>query len=176
MADPAWRHKMWSSKGEDRSPSHHYKTMGLDEIKQLQVGSFCLPDSFIWLWIPMCMIHRGESVLNAWGAEFVTAGFWGKTQKTKPKENLPKMGTGYTLREAGEGFMIGRIGRPRIQDRGIPSLILEPRREHSRKPEQGYDYAERMVGKSEPKLDLFSRQVRAGWDNCGDELDKFDAA
>lgn len=171
MADPPWKHERWSDKGSDRAPDQHYSTMTTEMIKSLPVGALCAPDSLIWLWVPGYFINIGESVLNAWGAEFVTMGFWMKTQIHAP--DLPKMGTGYVLRECGEPFMIGRIGRPEVVDRGIPSAFSEPRREHSRKPEKGYALAERMTPKGLPRLDLFSRQKRDGWDRMGDENDKF---
>jgi len=171
MADPAWDHEMRSEKGKKRSPSAHYDTMPLEDIKALPVGLLCAPDAYIWLWIPGCMINVGEAVLNAWGAEFVTMGFWGKEQKHGPGKL--KMGTGYVLRECGEPFLIGRVGRPETRT-APPSAFLEPRREHSRKPEKGYIHAEQMVPEHYHKLDLFSRQERKGWDCMGDEYDKFE--
>lgn len=171
MADPPWAHERWSDRGSDRAPDQHYDTMALSEIKSLPVGDLCGPHSLIWLWVPGCFANIGEAVLNAWGAEFVTMGFWVKTQVHAP--HLPKMGTGYVLRECGEPFFIGKIGKPQVNDRGIPSVIMEPRREHSRKPEQGYALAERMAPHGYGKLDLFSRQERPGWDCMGDEHDKF---
>lgn len=171
MADPPWAHERWSDKGSERAPDQHYDTMTLSEIKSLPVGDLCGPHSLIWLWVPGCFVNVGEDVLNAWGAEFVTMGFWVKTQVHAP--HLPKIGTGYVLRECGEPFLIGKIGKPWVNDRGIPSVIMEPRREHSRKPEQGYALAERMAPRGYDKLDLFSRQERQGWDCMGDEHDKF---
>ena len=158
MADPAWKHCLRSGKGEKRSPSAHYATMPLDEVKRLPVGALCGANAVIWLWVPGCFINVGESVLNAWGAQFVTMGFWCKTQKHDPTK--PKMGTGWVLRECGEPFMIGKIGAPEFTDKGVPSVIMEPKREHSRKPEQGYKIAERLAPKGYAKLDLFSRQER----------------
>lgn len=171
MADPPWAHERWSDRGSDRAPDQHYDTMPLKDIKALPVGALCGPHSLIWLWVPGCFVNIGEAVLNAWGAEFVTMGFWVKTQVHAPSK--PKMGTGYVLRECGEPFIIGKIGKPEVQDRGIPSVIMEPRREHSRKPEAGYALAERMAPRGYPKLDLFSRQEREGWDCMGNEHGKF---
>lgn len=171
MADPPWHHDRWSDRGSDRAPSEHYDTMALEEVKGLRVGDLCGPDSLIMLWVPGCFINIGEAILNAWGAEFVTMGFWVKTQLHDPSK--PKMGTGYVLRECGEPFLIGKIGKPQVIDKGVPSVIMGPRREHSRKPEAGYALAERLAPKGYAKLDLFSRQEREGWDCMGDEHDKF---
>jgi N6-adenosine-specific RNA methylase IME4 len=51
-------------------------------------------------------------------------------------------------------------------------VIRERRREHSRKPEASYALIERMFPDL-PKLELFARQARSGWDAWGNETDKF---
>lgn len=171
MADPPWRHARWSDRGSNRAPDQHYSTMTMSDIKAIRVADFCPRDAWLWLWVPGCFADQGPAVLDAWGFQFVTFGFWGKITKSQPVR--PAIGTGYVLREAGEPFIIGKIGNPAVLDRGIPSLILEPRREHSRKPEKAYQHAERMAP-SAYRLDLFSRQKREGWDCMGDETDKFE--
>jgi N6-adenosine-specific RNA methylase IME4 len=50
-------------------------------------------------------------------------------------------------------------------------MIVEPRREHSRKPEI-YDRVEKLC--SGPYLELFARNRREGWDSWGDEVDRFE--
>lgn len=171
-ADPAWTHLRWSDRGSTRAPDQHYKTMPMQEIMDLPVANLASKDCFLWLWVPGCFLNKGEAVMNAWGFKFVTSGFWMKNQLKDPTKG--RMGTGYVLRECGEPFMIGKIGNPKVYDRGIPSAFLEPRREHSRKPEQGYALADRLAPPNSFKLDLFSRQEREGWDCMGDESDKFD--
>jgi N6-adenosine-specific RNA methylase IME4 len=51
-------------------------------------------------------------------------------------------------------------------------LIVAPRREHSRKPDEQYERIERLV--AGPYLELFARQSRPGWDSWGNEVGKFD--
>ena len=49
--------------------------------------------------------------------------------------------------------------------------VIAPRREHSRKPEEFYDYVEnRSLG---PYLDLYSRTDRPGWISAGNETGKW---
>ncbi len=52
-------------------------------------------------------------------------------------------------------------------------LIIAPRREHSRKPDEQYERIEALVGG--PYLEMFARQSRPGWDQFGNETTKFDA-
>jgi N6-adenosine-specific RNA methylase IME4 len=49
--------------------------------------------------------------------------------------------------------------------------IIEPRREHSRKPDCIHERIERLV--AGPYVELFARQRRPGWDCWGNEVDKF---
>jgi N6-adenosine-specific RNA methylase IME4 len=48
------------------------------------------------------------------------------------------------------------------------NLVLEKKREHSRKPEAFYDLIERCS--PGPYLELFARHKRPGWSQWGDEL------
>jgi N6-adenosine-specific RNA methylase IME4 len=62
-------------------------------------------------------------------------------------------------------------GKPIINGSAERDIIMEPRREHSRKPEVFYQMVERMcIGN---KLDFFSRQQRSNWDHYGAETNQF---
>ena len=54
----------------------------------------------------------------------------------------------------------------------VRRLVIDRRREHSRKPDQIYDRIERLL--EGPYLELFARQSRGGWDCWGDEGGLFD--
>jgi len=53
-------------------------------------------------------------------------------------------------------------------------LIHAPRREHSRKPDEAYELIERMYPEL-PRIELFARARRPGWDAWGNETEKFAA-
>ena len=61
----------------------------------------------------------------------------------------------------------GNVLRPAVNT--VSSLILSPRREHSRKPDEVYERIERMYPNAR-KLELFARNKREGWDSWGDEI------
>lgn len=56
----------------------------------------------------------------------------------------------------------------------VHEVIIEPRRQHSRKPEKFYQRVERYS--EGPRLDMFARQSRPGWTAWGHERTKFDTA
>jgi len=49
------------------------------------------------------------------------------------------------------------------------SVIRSRRREHSRKPDEVHELIERMYPEL-PKLELFARKARPGWDVWGNEV------
>lgn len=52
-------------------------------------------------------------------------------------------------------------------------LVISPRREHSRKPDEVFTRIERLA--RGPYLEMFSRESRPGWDAWGDQSALFDA-
>lgn len=172
MADPPWRFDHWGD-GTDRGPD--YQTMTLPEIIDLPVRNLLAPDAYLVLWChPSFPPSQWETVLKAWGCNFVTTGFWVKTQKADPTK--PKMGLGRVLRDCGEPFIIGSVGEPGVRNKGLRGVLMAPRRENSRKPEVAYQLCEDLAPRGAWLLDLFSRQERPGWDCFGNETDHYEAA
>ena len=171
MSDPPWSFKTFSEKGkEQKSAERHYSTMTLDDIKAMPVADVCAKDAMLQLWLTRPMFLQGLEVMEAWGFTYVTQGVWVKT--TKDGKGLA-FGTGYVLRDAHEPFIIGRRGKPKTHSKSVRSVIMSPRREHSRKPEEAYRIAEALSGPDAKRLDMFSRQVRPGWTAFGNETEKF---
>lgn len=168
MADPPWDFGNWSPKGTLKNPSHHYACMDLDAIKALPVGQLAAPDCVLWLWATNPMLPEAFETLKAWGFKYKTGGHWSK----KTANGKQAFGTGYILRCAGEPFLIGTIGKPRTA-RNVRSVIEGIVREHSRKPDEAYAEAEKLIPKAR-RADLFSRQTRPGWTSWGNEAGLFD--
>lgn len=167
MADPPWAFRTRSLKGEGRSAQGHYACMSLPDIARLPVASLGAKDCLLWLWATNPMLPQAIDVLTCWGFQFKTAGHWAK----RTKHGKLGFGTGYILRCAGEPFLIGTRGRPKTS-RNVRSLIEGLVREHSRKPEEAFAAAEKLMPDA-ARLELFSRAPRAGWATWGDEADKF---
>ncbi|WP_323775608.1 MT-A70 family methyltransferase [Leisingera sp.] len=174
MADPPWHFATRSKKGVTaKGAGGQYRTMSLDEIKAMRVADIAARDCLLWLWATNPMLPQAFEVMAAWGFAHKTGGHWVKTTKN----GKLAFGTGYILRCAGEPFLIGTIGRPRTT-RNVRSVLMGRVREHSRKPEEGFREAERLItpellGRPPHRLELFSRQERPGWSVWGDQTDKF---
>jgi N6-adenosine-specific RNA methylase IME4 len=86
------------------------------------------------------------------------------------------MGMGYWTRAGAEVCILATCGSPKRVSRAVRQLIVEPKREHSRKPDRLHTDIERLVGAAGgPFLELFARDVRPGWTQWGDQLGHFDA-
>jgi N6-adenosine-specific RNA methylase IME4 len=56
---------------------------------------------------------------------------------------------------------------------GRQQLVVAPRREHSRKPDEVRERIERLL--PGPYIELFARETRHGWDCWGNQASLFDA-
>ncbi len=88
------------------------------------------------------------------------------------------MGVGHYGRGCTEHFLVGVKGKPKSFTgfglRDIPNVILEPRTQHSRKPEKFFAIANRLgdaLGGS--KIELFARSRREGWDAWGADVNPY---
>jgi len=164
MADPPWSFDNWSTAGEAKNAKAQYDCTPLDWIKELRVADLAAPDCLLWLWATNPMLPQAIEVMVAWGFTFKTAGHWSK----KTVNGKQAFGTGYVLRCAGEPFLIGTIGQPKCA-RNVRSVIEGPVREHSRKPDEAFAAAEALIPNAR-RIELFSRELRAGWDVMGDQI------
>jgi len=60
------------------------------------------------------------------------------------------------------------IGKPKRISASVRKLIVDYRREHSRKPHCVQDRIVELLGDI-PRIELFGREERAGWDIFGNE-------
>jgi N6-adenosine-specific RNA methylase IME4/ParB-like chromosome segregation protein Spo0J len=166
-ADPPWHFEVYNEEsGIERAAGNHYPTMSLDEICALPVLSLAAPDAILFMWTTAPHLQESFQVLAAWGFEYKTNAVWVKD----------KIGLGYFVRNQHELLLVatrGDMPSPSPANRP-PSVISAPRREHSRKPDEAYALIEAMYP-ALPKLELFARQRRPGWDVWGNETDKFTA-
>lgn len=202
LADPPWRFETFSAKGRGRCPDgtktnehgnfvdgannrpeRHYQTMTLDDIKKLPIRDVIAKDALLLMWAVDPLLPQAVSVGEAWGFTYKTVGFvWAKTRRenstrggdlaTEAERAFP-MGTGYWTRANPELCLLFTKGAPKRVSASVRKLLVAPRREHSRKPDEQYERIEALVGG--PYLELFARQSRPGWSSWGNEVGKFDA-
>jgi len=150
VADPPWRYESGNSLP--------YPTMGIEEIKAMPVVEIADENAILWLWTTNAHLRVAFDVVAAWGFEYRTMLTWVKD----------RMGTGEWLRGQTEHCMLAVRGEPVFLHGSHATVLEAARREHSRKPEEFYS----LVESTSPggRVELFSRQERAGWSAFGNDV------
>jgi N6-adenosine-specific RNA methylase IME4 len=168
LADPPWRFQNSTGKV---APQHkrlnRYDTMSLDEIKALPVASVCADTAHIYLWVPNALLPEGLEVLAAWGFHYNSNIVWHKVRKDGGSDGR---GVGFYFRNVTELLLFGvraKNARTLASGRRQVNLLATRKREHSRKPDEQYEVIEACS--AGPRLEMFSRGVRAGWTTWGDQ-------
>jgi len=139
-----------------------YATMTVDELKELKLPA--ADDCVLWLWTTNSFMREAYDLLDAWGFAAKTILTWDKVT----------MGLGSWLRNVTEHCILAVRGKPTVTLTNQTTLIREPRREHSRKPEAFYALVRDVCpGRI---YEYFSRTPRAGIEAYGIESDKFPTA
>ena len=173
LVDAAWRFKTWSEKGKGRSAEQHYPTMTMDELRALDVAGLAARDLVLFLWAVWPMLPQALALIEAWGFKYKTCGFcWTKADASQldmfRDDTDVAIGTGYWTRANTEPCLLATRGQPRRIHADVRQAIIEPRREHSRKPDAIHGRIERLV--AGPYLEMFARRRRPGWTVWGNEI------
>lgn len=178
-ADPPWRFEVRDrATGLDKSPDSHYQTMKTDAIAALPVINWAAPDSLLAMWVYDPMLPDALKIAQAWGFKFTTVLFrWlkgdGQGRLFDDGERL-KFGQGYHTRGGGceECWLFKRGKGLPVLRHDIRKEFYANRREHSRKPDEVSGWLVDLYG-NVPRLEMFARQRRPGWDSWGNEVEKF---
>lgn len=176
LADPPWKFKPWGSRGYDRAAP--YDVMHVEAIKSLPVKALAAPDCVLFLWVSWPMLEDGLDTIAAWGFTYKTCAFaWMKadvsTVNLFPGPVDADMKLGYWTRANSEVCLLATRGEPKRINADVRQGIIEPSRQHSRKPDVIHRRIERLV--AGPYLELFARQRREGWYAWGNQVDRFAA-
>jgi N6-adenosine-specific RNA methylase IME4 len=189
LADPPWRYHSYAPTQNhhiSREIERHYRTMTLQEIIDMPVKKVVARDCHLFLWTTGPYLEKCFAVAKAWGFKYSGSGFvWIKLTKKSGDAQyqlrtmrewlaLLHTGLGFTTRKNAEFCLLFRRGRARRIAKDIHEIIIAPRREHSRKPDETFDRVERYC--AGPRLELFGRQARPDWTVWGNESAKFDGA
>jgi N6-adenosine-specific RNA methylase IME4 len=162
-----------------RNALRHYPCLKAEELATLPVKGIAARDGCLWFWVPGPFLAIGAHVpiMRAWGFQPTAMGFvWVKTNPQAPTlfftERDLFFGPGLTTRKNCEYVILGRRGNPKRLARDVFEVVIAPRRQHSRKPDEVYFRIERYC--AGPRLDLFARASRPGWTTWGDQARLYD--
>lgn len=177
VADPPWKQMGGSLvggvgegfvfDGPIKSRPLPYGTMTVDEICALDIASLAADDAHLYLWATNKHLPRAFDVVRAWGFTYSTTLVWAKNPMGGGLGGAYRISTEYVLfarrgKLAASSTVRGtwfNWKRP-YDERGKPR--------HSSKPSEFFKMVEAVS--PGPRLEMFARDVRPGWDVWGDEV------
>jgi len=150
--------------------------MSIEEIYALPVQSLAAANCVLFIWVTWPMLAHGLETIEAWGFKYKTCAFaWMKANGAQidlfQDDISADMLTGYWTRANSEVCLLATKGQPKRLNADVRQGIIEPRREHSRKPDCIATRIERLV--AGPYIELFARTQRHNWDSWGNQVNRF---
>ena len=161
MADPPWPERGGGKikRGADR----HYPLMSVNDIRDLPVRWVADDNAHLYLWATNNFLADAMEVMKAWGFRYVTNIAWAKI-----KDGKEQFGLGQYFRGGHELCLFGVRGKLKAI-KPSKTLLVAPRTKHSRKPDEIFLRAEQVT--PGPRLEMFCREPRPGWDSLGNAID-----
>lgn len=168
-ADPPWK---YNSKANHKTRFRggacgHYELMSMEEIKKLPIDKISDENCVLFMWCTFPYLDEQIKLFEHWGFEYRTVGFtWVKTNK---KNGKPFFGVGYYAKSNAEVCLMGIKGKMKPVSNKVSSVIISPRQEHSKKPCEARERIVELFGNI-PRIELFARTKKKGWDVWGNEV------
>lgn len=170
-ADPPWRFANRTGKmAPENKKLTRYPTMELADIMALPVADVVADKAHLYLWVPNALLPDGLAVMKAWGFEYKSNLVWEKIRKDGQPDGR---GVGFYFRNVTELLLFGIKGknnRTLKPGRSQVNLLRAMKREHSRKPDEFVTLIDACS--PGPKLEMFARGDRKGWDMWGNQADE----
>lgn len=168
VIDPPWKYGKWGkAKGKaglkfTQEILLPYKYMALSEISALPIPNLADTDCELYVWTTQKYLPHTFPLLETWGFKYCETLTWCK----EPRGT----GQGGLFTPTTEFIVHGRIGKMPKKQR-IDSTWWKVKRQmrHSQKPEFFQDMIETVS--DAPRLEMFARRPRAGWDVFGNEVE-----
>lgn len=157
VADPPWSYQRGGVQGAVDS---QYSTMTGKDIAALPIADLAAENAHLYMWVTVPKLwdspHPAE-IAEAWGFTYKTLITWVKGEK---------VGLGWYYRVDTEHVLFATRGRAPIPGELRQSNVLwSPRGAHSAKPDAFMDLVETVS--PGPRVELFCRRPRFGWDTWG---------
>jgi site-specific DNA-methyltransferase (adenine-specific) len=168
--DPPWK---YNSRANNNTrfrggAGNHYNLMTMEEISNLPINNLADENCALFLWVTFPMLDEQIKLFEKWKFDYKTLGFsW---IKLNPKNLKTFFGVGYYTKSNCEVCLLGIRGKMKPISNKISSVIISPRREHSRKPDEVREKIVELFGDL-PRIELFARQKVNGWDSWGNEIE-----
>jgi N6-adenosine-specific RNA methylase IME4 len=166
VIDPPWPMKKIERDVRPNQVGFDYPTMDADQLAAFPLPDMAAPDCHLFLWTTHKFLPLALDLAEEWGFRYVCCFVWIKPGGFQPI-GLPQYNCEFAL--------YCRRGTPKfLTTKQFYCAFEAPRREHSRKPDYFYDMVRRVC--AGPRIDVFSREPRDGFDQFGNQAEKFAGA
>lgn len=161
VADPPWHYderviEYGRGNGAISKPMP-YSTMSLEEVTALPVGELAALNAHLYLWTTNRYLEATYDIARSWGFDPRQTLVW-----CKPPHGL---GPGGAFANTAEFVVFARRGTLAALERAPSTWWVWNRGSHSTKPAGFLDVVERVS--PAPRIELFARAPRLGWDSWG---------
>jgi len=162
-ADPPWKQTKGGLRKTrpNQKKTLDYKTITLKEIKEI-LNSF--QGEVLFLWTIDKFLFEAQKIAEELGYKLHARIIWDKTNGIAPA---------FTIRYSHE-YLLWMYKSPMKsiskEQRGkFTTVLREKATKHSKKPICAYEMIEKLYP-NEPKIELFARNQREGWNSWGNEV------
>ncbi len=160
VIDPPWEMKKIEREVAPLQGGFEYPTMDEETLAELELPA--AEDCHLYCWTTHKHLPMAFRLVEAWGFKYECLMTWVKNVGFTP----------FSWMRTTEHALFCRRGGLELLKKGLPLHVHAKRREHSRKPDEFYDLVRQAT--PGPRIDMFSREKRDGFEVWGDESGKFD--
>jgi len=169
IIDPPWpEKKILREVRPNQIEEVDYLTLSVEQIRDFRdkkgktiLDLFNLNGCHVYLWTTHKHLPDALEILKAWGVKYQCVLTWIKNVGMTP----------YSWMYSTELVLFGRVGNLDLLKKGERLDFYGKVREHSRKPDEFYELVKKVS--PAPRIDVFSREKREGFDQYGNEPNKF---
>jgi len=162
VIDPPWEmKKILRVERHLQKEKIDYATASFEDIKAFPLNDIADEDCHVYLWTTHKYLPNALEVFEAWGVKYQCLLTWIKNVGFTP----------FSWMYSTEHVLFGRIGNLELLQKGRRLDFEGKVRQHSRKPDSFYELV-REVSPA-PRIDVFSREKREGFEQYGNEVEKF---
>jgi len=159
IIDPPWPVQKILRDERPNQDVFDYPTMPVEEIGRLPVHNLADPEGcHVYLWVTHKFLPAGLALFEGWGVRYQCVLTWAKNVGFTP----------FSWMYSTEHVLFGRIGTLDLLRKGLRLDFEAQVGRHSAKPDVFYERV--LQASPEPRLELFARAKREGFDVWGNEV------
>lgn len=143
-------------------PDKGYSDMTIEQLTELPISRIALEQCNIFLWTTHTFLKDALNILAVWNFKYHCCITWDKISGISI--------CGFHRRT--EFLLFGYKGNYSLSQKKpyFPTIVRKKATKHSKKPDEFYGLIERSS--PGPRIELFAREKKEGWDAWGNEVPK----